>query len=268
MTETAKFRVYLTVANHRLSQFRNNPDLRDAVLNATVLVALRLDENDIHEFQKRMRRVDRVYRLRGHGEWEPVSDFILQARDHLAERLEAYKKLQVQYKDASHSDQYQSYERRINEITDALVALENENIGVDALSEIAHKEFGKIQSWRDSSGILHEDKGTRLFRDIEFKEQEFPTYKEFADLETHHAFIRIDRGSEVYKVETPPPPPEDATVRQRSCRNSNVATMSVCAYAKARNKRADTQRPNMNERHRHQATVRRRKRNQNTMRIS
>lgn len=206
MNETSKFATYLTLAHHDLGQL--TPRMRSTVFNCKIYVTFHIHGDDAPRFQREMHRVDTFYRIRGTSDLLPVDELIDDVRSGLQEAFQYYKEL------AERDNQTNPWYRFVsNDIKFSLDVVSQDYVSVEALKDIVCREFGKDQRRYDKR-FSPEFAGIRLFADMEFIERVFPTVEDFVNLPDHKAFCRAFRASNVFSIDTEPPPLEDHSTRQ------------------------------------------------------
>src|SRR4051794_8393890 len=74
---------------------------------------------------------------------------------------------------------------------------------VDALEEIAGKQYGVLPRWKEVLwDIVYEHKGVKLFPELHFRTEAYPSPDNLVNLEKYQAFIRVDQARNVRKFKT------------------------------------------------------------------
>jgi hypothetical protein len=220
LAETRKYKVFLTLAHQGLHQ--TTQKLKHSVFtNCKVYFTFQIPDSDAHELVREMPGSRSTYRVREQGTWKPISNFITYARGLLAE---TYQEAEANFKrlDAMTSvtetqlTERGHYRKLSRETASAYHALKNPDIGVSALSEIAHKTYGVIPVWRDFLWDKpHQHKGVRLFPDIEFREDPYPSVQQLVKLPPFAAFCRVKGVADPFLIEkTRPAPRPVESIRQ------------------------------------------------------
>jgi hypothetical protein len=197
LSQLGKYRLALTMSHQYLDQIPS--ELRSAIFaNVTTMVAFRVAERDAAAMCREMRTVRQFVRIRERGEYWPLEEFVAYIKDRLMD-------LSIEYLNKPGLMQSQ--------IDSALAAVSSPTINAAALKEIVHKEFGR----NDRLKKLYKEifgysayEGERLFPDMEFVEQVWPTVDHLINLPRFTAFIRVDQAYNVRRFHTilaPPPDP-------------------------------------------------------------
>ena len=211
--ETMKFRVFLRLAHHRLSQLEYN--LFTAIATSfQVFVSFRLNRKDAAHLQQEMHWVRDLFRIRETGFDIPAKKFVEIARAYFTQKYADYTAridnpgdLPVVFNRASFWDTSIR-----DDIGRVLNVLSQRNVPPAAVKEVVEKSFGKNDFLKK---IIGEDNSVRLFPDVEYRREEYPKAEDFAKLEPKkEAFIRVKYAGKVFKFEPEPPPTLDLSVRK------------------------------------------------------
>jgi hypothetical protein len=152
-----------------------------------------------------------TYRVRGQGPFKPVEKFIASAQIHLQERYEHYTRLCHNTADTAWEKRW--YERMCDDITAALRTLASPHIDREILSEITHKVYGGTSNYPPD--MERYAQGMRLFADIEFRQEPYPSVEQLVQTPPANAFCRVTGvGNPFLKEQTTPVPQSDERTRQ------------------------------------------------------
>jgi hypothetical protein len=184
LSESAKYRLSLTLANQTLGQLSSS--LQSSIFgNCGTIVAFQVSAEDAPVLRKEMHRSRILVRTEGKSEFGTLSDFVAYQREVYSQALQdRYLGLSVEDRRALRKHEQKGMRaafesgtllgERKREIARVLDLLAQESIEVEALRE--------------------------LFPDYEFRELSFPDVDDFLNLAPYHAFCRIGSAENVAAI--------------------------------------------------------------------
>jgi len=221
LSESAKYKLFLTLAHQTLGQGEISPALTAAIFgNVATLVSFQISSLDAPTMAREMKRTRVLVRQKGASSTVDPDDFIAGIRKELTTTLKGYRA-------SVETDDYAPYNQmEFNKVQNMLAMLDDPTTTLEAIKERIMPY--KVQIWwaeqveisaggRTANRMHHE--AHPLFPSYDFKTTSYPDVGDFVNMEMYHAFIRKEKAENVTYIKTNAPPPPVAGIKGQILHN-------------------------------------------------